>query len=369
VLDHEQTDASARMPDPSNHHAQGGAHGSSIEGLRIVVLDDREANVALLEALLATWGFSNVLGLTNPAVCVECCRAEPPDLLLLDVHMPAMDGLAVLRELASQIWAPVSLPVIVLTGKSGPDSKHHALEAGARDFLVKPFDADEVQIRVRNALELRALQIDQRDLQHDLARCVEERSNELEVARLEVVERLARAGEFRDDATGEHTRRVGVTTALLAQRCGATAEFARRLELAAPLHDIGKLSLPDAILLKPGRLTPEEFEVVKGHTTTGAELLAGSSSGLLELASEIAMTHHERWDGTGYPNRIAGDAIPLSGRLTAIADVFDALTHTRPYKPAWTVAQAVDEMARQAGTQFDRRALHEFLQLDHGALV
>jgi putative two-component system response regulator len=259
--------------------------------------------------------------------------------------------------------------VIVLTGQSGPHSKHQALEAGARDFLVKPFDADEVHIRVRNALELRALQLAQRDLQDELARRVEERTAELEAARFDVVERLARAGEFRDDATGDHTRRVGITTGLLAKRCGATAELVHDLELAAPLHDIGKLAVPDAILLKPGRLTPDEFKRVEVHTQVGADLLAGSSSTLLELAREIALTHHERWDGHGYPQRLAGDAIPQSGRLTAIADVFDALTHPRPYKPAWTIDDAIAEMTSQRGAQFDPHALDEFLQLDHPSLV
>jgi putative two-component system response regulator len=357
------------MSDPPDNTAPGGDNASPIEALRIVVLDDSEANVALLNAFLASWGFSNVLGLTDSALCVERCRAEPPDLLLLDLHMPGADGLAVLGELASQIRAPVALPVIVLTGQSGPQSKHQALEAGARDFLIKPFDADEVRIRVRNALELRALQLAQRDLQHDLAQRVEERTAELESARFDIVERLARAGEFRDDATGDHTRRVGITTGLLAERCGATAELVHDLELAAPLHDIGKLALPDAILLKPGRLTPDEFKLVETHTQVGAELLAGSSSKLLELAREIALTHHERWDGHGYPQRLARDAIPRSGRLTAIADVFDALTHPRPYKPAWTIDDAIDEMTSQRGRQFDPHALDEFLHLDHTSLI
>ncbi|MFL5846017.1 MAG: HD domain-containing phosphohydrolase [Solirubrobacteraceae bacterium] len=354
---------------PDSHRARAPVEGRAIERLRVVVLDDREANVALLKALLSTWGFTNVVGLTSAAACVERCRLEPPDLLLLDVALPDADGLTVLGELASQIRAPVALPVLVLTDQQGPGSKHQALELGARDFLVKPFDPDEVHLRVRNALQLRALQLEQRELQRDLARSVEERTAELEAARLDVVERLARAGEFRDDATGEHTRRVGTTVALLGHRCGADEDTVRRFELAAPLHDIGKLALPDSILLKPGPLTPEEFKRMERHTQTGAELLAGGSSELLELAAEIALTHHERWDGRGYPHGLAGAAIPLSGRLTAIADVFDALTHARPYKPAWTVAEALEEMSAQAGTQFDPDALREFLRLDHETLI
>jgi putative two-component system response regulator len=341
----------------------------AIEGLRIVVLDDHEANVALLEAMLASWGFTEVVGMTSGVRALELCRDEGVDLLLLDLHMPDLGGLAILRELAPRIRAPVALPVIVLTGQSGPETKHEALAAGARDFLVKPFDADEVHLRIRNALELRALQLAQRGLQSELAERVRERTAELDAARYDVVERLARAGEFRDDATGRHTQRVGRTTALLAQRCGVEPELARDLELAAPLHDIGKLAVPDAILLKPGRLTAEEFAAVKEHTRIGAQLLSGSFSSLLELAGEIALTHHERWDGTGYPGGLSGEAIPLAGRLTAIADVFDALTHERPYKPAWSVAQAVEEMTAEAGRHFDPRAFEAFLGLDHAALV
>jgi putative two-component system response regulator len=359
------------MPaDPSAQHGLLATPGTQpIEGLRIVVLDDNGANVALLEAMLASWRFTDVTGLTSGVRALELCRSEEVDLLLLDLHMPDLDGLAILRELAPRIKAPVALPVIVLTGQSGPETKHEALDAGARDFLVKPFDAGEVRLRIRNALELRSLQLAQRGLQRDLAERVRQRTAELDASRYDVVERLARAGEFRDDATGEHTRRVGRTTAKLAKLCGVRADLVRDLELAAPLHDIGKLAVPDAVLLKPGPLTPEEFAVVKSHARIGAELLAGSSSSLLELASEIALTHHERWDGQGYPANLAGDAIPFAGRLTAIADVFDALTHDRPYKPAWEIGAAIDEMTAHAGRQFDPAAFEAFLELDHATLV
>lgn len=341
----------------------------AVESMRIVVLDDHAANIALLEALLTSWGYTNHVAVLDPHEGLELCRAEPPDLLLLDLHMPGLDGIGVLRELEPQIRAPVALPVIMLTGRSGPDAKHDALRAGARDYLVKPFDADEVRIRVRNALELRALQLEQRERHTDLALRVMERTTELEAARLEVVERLARAGEFRDDATGEHTRRVGRTVARLAARAGASPAFTRNVELAAPLHDIGKLALPDAILLKPGRLTAGEFEMVKAHTRIGSGLLDGSSSGLLQLAGEIALTHHEHWDGGGYPDGARGEDIPLSGRLTAIADVFDALTHPRPYKEAWSVDAALAELSAQSGRQFDPDLLAHFLALDHAVLV
>lgn len=340
-----------------------------IKAMRIVLVDDHAANVALLKAVLSSWGFTNFEACTDPVVGLARCTIDPPDLLLLDLHMPVMDGLEVMRRLTTQIKAPVALPVIVLSGQSGPDARHAALQAGARDYLVKPFDANEVRLRVQNALQLRALQVGQRELQEDLTARVKQQTAELDVARLEVVERLARAGEFRDDATGEHTRRVGRTTGLLAERCGVPADLVRSLEIAAPLHDIGKLALPDTLLLKPGRLTAEEFERVKTHTRAGAEILAGTSSTLLELAGEIALSHHERWDGTGYPDAFSGETIPLPGRLVAIADVFDALTHSRPYKPAWTIETALTEMRAQAGLQFDPDALAQFLDLDHAVLI
>jgi putative two-component system response regulator len=328
----------------------------------VVVLDDAAANVALLEELLARWGYANVVGVTSASDAIELCRREPPDLLLLDMHMPEQDGLAVLRALEDQVRGPSALPVLVLTGQSGPSHKHEALEAGARDFVLKPFDHDEVRIRVRNALELRRMQLEHVEVERSL----EEHARE---ARREVAERLARAGEFRDDDTGEHARRVGRTTALLAQRIRCDPDLVDDLALAAPLHDIGKLALPDAILLKRGRLNQLEKTAMQSHTVIGAQLLAGSSSRLLTLAAEVALSHHERWDGGGYPSSLAGEEIPLSGRLVALADVFDALTHERPYKPAWTVEESVAEMASQRGGQFDPEILDVFLGLDHDALT
>jgi putative two-component system response regulator len=340
-----------------------------VEGLRILVVDDTEADAGALRHVLTSSGFAHVAVTTDPAAVEACCDAQPPDLVLLDLDLRAPGGLAVLERLQPRIHAAVAMPVIVLAGPETRDERRTALEAGARDFLTKPYDAEEVLLRVRNQLELRAVRLTQEE--HDREMEDRQRSGlvELEAARLEVVERLARAGEFRDDETGEHTRRVGRTAERLALATGIDPIAARAIGLAAPLHDIGKIAIPDAILLRRGRLTGEEVRMMQRHTVIGAQILDGSSSTLLNLARDIALTHHERWDGGGYPSGFGGEDIPLGGRLVAIADVFDALTHERPYKDAWAIRDAVAEIASQTGRQFDPALVTAFLSLDHAALV
>jgi putative two-component system response regulator len=340
-----------------------------MEDLRILVVDDRPENAVLLDRLLKRWGHRDVTTTTRSAEVAELCAASEFDLLLLDLHMPEPDGFTVMEQLHEQIAARVSLPVLVLTGDATDEVKRRALSGGARDFLTKPFDQHEVRLRVHNLLEIRRLQLEQRQTELELEQRVAARTAELEEARLEVLERLATAGEFRDDETGEHTRRVGVTAEALAEAVGADDETRRRIGVAAPLHDIGKIAIPDSLLLKEGRFTRTEREEMQRHTSIGADMLAGASSGLLELARDIALTHHERWDGSGYPNRLAGEEIPMAGRIVALADVFDALTHARPYKDAWEIGAAVEEIKRSGGDQFDPTLVEAFAELDHEALV
>ena len=200
-------------------------------------------------------------------------------------------------------------------------------------------------------------------LRHLLDEKVRERTKAVEAAQNEILERLAQATEYRDDDTGEHTQRVGANSALLAQALGLPPKQVELIRRAAPLHDVGKIGIPDHILLKPGKLTPEEFEVMKTHTLIGARMLSDGSSDLVRIAQSIALTHHERWDGSGYPYAIAGEAIPIEGRIVALADVFDALTHSRPYKKAWPVADAVAEITSQSGHQFDPQLVYVFIGL------
>jgi putative two-component system response regulator len=255
------------------------------------------------------------------------------------------------------------LPVVILTGESTPETKRRALALGAKDFLAKPFDVVEVLLRIRNLLQIRFLHRTLANHNHVLEQRVEERSRELASAQLEVLERLARAAECRDDDTGEHTRRVGDLSARLAEKLQLDFPTVTMIRQAAVLHDIGKVGIPDAVLLNPGKLTPSEFEVMKRHTVLGADILSGSGSPLIQMAERIALTHHERWDGLGYPQRLACEAIPLESRLVAVADVFDALTHARPYRPAWPMSPVNAEIAAQSGAQFDPRVVEAFFDL------
>jgi putative two-component system response regulator len=292
-----------------------------------------------------------------------------PDLIVLDLHMPGMDGFALMDELGPGTGNGTLVPFLVLTADVTLETKRRALSMGARDFLTKPVDPTEVALRVKNLLEVRHLQRRLERQNEELEERVRERTGDLEHARLEILHRLAIAAEYRDDATQEHAWRIGRTSGMLARALGLSTEVVRLIELAAPLHDIGKIGISDAILLKPGRLTSEEFEVMKRHTTIGADMLSGSRSPVLGLAKTIALSHHERWDGGGYPASLETTDIPQAGRIVAVADVFDALTHERPYKDAWPVDDAVEEIVTQAGRQFGPDVVTAFERFDHRALL
>jgi putative two-component system response regulator len=275
--------------------------------------------------------------------------------------MPHRDGLAVMDEL-NQIAEASYLPILMLTGDDTQEAKREALSRGAKDFLNKPFHSDEVLLRINTLLETRFLYLQIQSQNQILEAKVRDRTRELESAQIEIIERLARAAEFRDDNTGQHTERVGQMAALLARQVGLPDPQVSLIRRAAPLHDVGKIGIPDSILLKLGKLTPDEFELVKTHTSIGARILSGSRFTILRLAEEIAFNHHERWDGDGYAG-VAGSAIPLAGRIVAVADVFDALTQNRPYKAAWPVNDAIAEMERQRGKQFDPALVDAFLRV------
>jgi len=327
---------------------------------RFLIVDDLPANVRLLESILRNAGYEQIRTTTDPRLTAQMFQDFQPDMLLLDINMPYMDGFDVMRLLKTQLEIS-GIPVIVLTADVAADTKHKALKKGARDFLTKPFDEYEVLLRINNLLETHFYSM-------LLEAKVKERTQELENAQMETLNRLALASDYRDDQTGCHARRVGRTSGLIAKAMGLPRTQIDLITQAASLHDVGKIGISDAILLKPGRYTPEEFSAMKAHTEIGAKILSGSTSPMLQLAEEIALYHHENWDGTGYAG-ISGADIPLAGRIVALADCFDALTHERPYKEAWPVKKAVALLANESGSKFDPRVVEAFLTLDHNDLM
>jgi putative two-component system response regulator len=328
---------------------------------RILIVDDEATNVDVLRRVLERAGFTRVETTTDPREARKLYLDFRPDLILLDLHMPHLDGLGVMDEL-NQIAEATYLPILVLTGDVTPEARRDALSRGAKDFVYKPFSTDEILLRIGTLLETRFLYLQIQSQNQMLEAKVRERTRELEGAQFEIIERLAKAAEFRDDNTGQHTERVGQMAALIAKQIGLPDSQVSLIRRAAPLHDVGKIGIPDKILLKLGKLTTDEFTLVKTHTTIGARILSGSRFPILRLAEEIAFSHHERWDGDGYA-MIPGDSIPLPGRIVAIADVFDALTQQRPYKDAWPVDHAISEIEQQRGRQFDPKLVDAFLRI------
>jgi putative two-component system response regulator len=320
---------------------------------RILVVDNEETNIRTLSRILQAAGYTNVVTTTDPTRVLALFAEEEPDLVLLDLHMPVLDGVAVLERLA-EVAAPQSyLPVLVLTGDASQQARRRALSKGAKDFVTKPFEVDEVLLRIRNLLETKFLHREIATENVQLEQRVKERTAELESAHLDTLERLAVAAEFRDDDTGRHTERVAAISALLGRAAGLEPEEVELLRRAAPLHDLGKIGIPDAILRKPGPLTPDEWEIMKTHTTAGARILGGGRSRIIRLAEEIALSHHERWDGSGYPEARRGEAIPQGARIVAVADVFDALTSDRVYRKAWAPDDVLAHIRSEAGIHFD----------------
>jgi putative two-component system response regulator len=330
---------------------------------RVLVVDDDVANLRLVTRILMRAGFSNVHGVAEAEEILPTVREFEPDVVLLDLHIPGADGLDLITSIGEVAGRRSYLPVLVLTGDCSVQARDAALAAGAKDFLTKPYEATEIVLRVRNLIETRMLYV---ELQRQNALLTERfvaRTQELEEAKIEILDRLARASDIRDDCTQAHTFRVGQLAAHIGTRMGLGELEVEQLRIAARLHDIGKIGVSDTILLKEGRLAPAEFFAQEKHTVIGANILAGSRFPVLRLAEEIALTHHESWDGTGYPRGLAGDEIPLVGRIVAVADVFDALTHERPYKQAWSRVAAMTEIRDQSGIKFDPSVVDAFFAL------
>jgi putative two-component system response regulator len=308
---------------------------------------------AVLEQVLARYEVQSV----TSDRALEVIASAKPQLAMVDLD-DADGGVDLLATLAPWINGSPPLPVIAIAPAGAADARRRARDAGASDFLAKPLDPTEIVARVENVLAASQLTAQGGEL-----------NLELERTRLESLERVARLAEYRDDATYEHPQRVGRTAALLADQLGLAREVVEAIRVAAPLHDVGKVGVPDRILLKPSRLTAAEFELMKSHTLIGAEILAGSTWPVLQLAEEIAISHHERWDGTGYPDGKVEDEIPMSGRIVIVADNFDALTHSRPYADAWEPDKAAAEIRRQSGQHFDPDVVEAFGTLDLGLLL
>lgn len=328
---------------------------------QVLLVDDDLFGVMMLNELIE--GFSEAAKIchTDPAEALRWAAANPVDVVITDYDMPGMDGIELTKALR-RIPATADIPVIMITAIEDPGVRLSALAAGANDFITKPFDAAEVKARVRNMLALRAGQKSIAQRAEGLSAEVAAAVRAITAREQETILRLARAAEYRDADTADHLRRIAEYTALIARDLVMPSNFQEAIYLVAPMHDIGKIGIPDYIMRKPTLLEPSEFAVMQTHTTIGHQILEGSTSELLQLAAEIALTHHERWDGSGYPHGIRGEQIPPAGRIVAVADVFDALASARAYKQAWDTAAAFDYLEKHRGLHFDPRCVDVFIE-------
>jgi putative two-component system response regulator len=343
----------------------------------ILIVDDQESNLVFLEHLLRRKGYQDIISISDARNVITQVAKQEPDLILLDLMMPHLDGFQVLTELNKVIGRNHFVPVVILTAEASRATRLRALAEGAIDFLIKPLDAVEVLSRIHNLLYSRYLYKQQFQQNALLEKLVAERTHELlttngelgkanvalEDAHLELLAKLSLAAEYRDDDSGEHPVRVAHLSYLTALHLGLPIDSCELILQAARLHDIGKIGIPDDIVLKPGKLNEKEMSVMKTHCAIGSRLLAGSSSKFLALADVIALTHHERWDGKGYPEGLIGTAIPIEGRIVSVADLFDALTHDRWYRPAWAHDEVVKLILEEKGQSFDPEVVDAFLQV------
>lgn len=336
-------------------------HSYNPKDAKILIIDDNKANVLILKKILNVHGYKNAITLVDSREALDTYLQYHPDLLLLDLKMPYLDGFEVLDQLNEVKGDDDYLPVIVITAQSDKENRLKAFELGAKDFIGKPFDPFEILMRINNVLEIRMLHNKFIEQNKNLEKMVQERTKELEYTQTELIRRLLMAAEFRDNDTGSHISRIGS----YCYEFGKLLEFSeKRCEIfyyASMMHDIGKIGIPDEILLKPSKLNASEWTKMKTHTITGSKLLTNGNSDTIKLAEKIALTHHEKFDGTGYPNGLKGKEIPLEGRIAAICDVFDALLSKRPYKDPWTLDDVIEEIKKGIGTHFDPHLAKMFL--------
>ena len=329
--------------------------------MNVLIVDDDRTNLALFSHMLRDVPEVETIEFSDPVQALTWCSSHQTDLLLLDYMMPKMNGFAFLEEFRS-LTGPDHVPVIMITADAKTTVKHAALELSANDFLTKPVNKAELRARVCNMLSLRSAQLCHRERARDLADEIEIVQAQLKANEQSVATLLTTAASFRDVETGAHLQRMSRYARLLAQNLHLSVQEQNDIYEAAPLHDIGKIGIPDHILLKPGRLTDEEMAIMRTHPVIGAKILGGGNSPLMRNAATVALSHHERFDGTGYPQGLVGKNIPLYARIVTVADVFDALTSGRPYKAAWSIEAASDWLVENAGTHFDPDCVAAFLQ-------
>lgn len=327
--------------------------------VQVIIVDDDKFSLAVLRDLIASVPGLEPLVFSDPALALDWARNNQPEIVITDNMMPGMNGTDLIRELRA-LPHTRDIPIMMLTASGDQALRYQALELGANDFLTKPIDAPEVKARARNMLGIRLGQRALLDRASVLEAEVRRATKEVFAREHEIIFRLARASEYRDWETGAHIVRVSWYARIIAEQLGLGASQAEMIFRAAPMHDVGKIGIPDYILLKPSGLDDVEFNIMKQHTTIGHGILTGSSSTLLGLAASIALTHHERWDGQGYPHGTREEEIPLAGRIVAVADTFDALTSVRPYKKEWPAELAWSFLRDNAGIRFDRNCVDAF---------
>jgi len=327
----------------------------------ILIVDDELVNTLLLTKILESRGYTNIVSTQDPKQALPLYQKHSSDLVLLDLNMPELDGYEVMEQFKN--LSEKSLPpILILTAQHMQSFRQRALDSGAIDYVTKPFNAEELLSRVHNLLEVQMAHKYMRHQNEILEHKVQERTQVIHDTRLQVVRCLGRAAEYRDEETGLHIIRMSKMAKVIAKAAGLDNEQCDLLLNASPMHDIGKIGIPDHILLKPGKFEPDEWEIMQTHAQIGADILSEDDSELMRMAHDIAISHHEKWNGKGYPNGLKGDDIPLVGRITALADVFDALTSKRPYKKAWPLEKAVDLIKEESGQHFDPELVALFLQ-------
>lgn len=364
--------------------AAAGVQRDDLLEARIMIIDDEELVIRAVQRFLSVEGFKNFHGISDSTRAINAIREIQPDVVLLDIMMPSVSGLDILRERRKHLALQV-IPFIILSASSEIEVKREALALGAAEFLSKPVDNVDLVLRVQNSLIIKRHYDQIRNYATNLERQVQLRTRQIELSREQIVQCLAKAAEFRDNETGQHVVRVGKYAAVIAKQLGFGPNYCRQIELASQLHDVGKIGIPDHVLLNPGKLTPEQFEIMKQHCRLGVEIMEplaraesdllrryatisgqvmdGVESPLLTMAANIARTHHEKWDGTGYPAGLRAEEIPIEGRITCVADVYDALCSERPYKPTYSPERCLEIMLSERGSRFDPTVLDAFLEM------